>query len=228
MVSGASRVEGKADLTSGRYLVWDWNGTLLDDRDLCIESVNAMLARRGLKTIATADEYRAIFRFPVQDYYRALGFEFADGDFPEIAREYISLYQGASGRCGLVRNGLGALERARDLGFTQVLLSASEQRNLERQVGERGLIRFFERVLGTGDVYARSKADVARRWIEKTGIDPARLVFVGDTDHDLEIALSVGAYCVLYSGGHQFVPESPDGSWSVIDDLAELPDILER
>lgn len=211
-----------------RYVVWDWNGTLLDDRDLCIESVNAMLARRGLKTIATTDEYRAIFRFPVQDYYRSLGFEFADEDFPELAREYIALYQGASETCGLVRNGKRALETARELGFSQILLSASEQRNLERQVGMREIGGYFERIMGTGDVLARTKADVARRWVEEAGIDPARLVFVGDTDHDLEIARSLGASCVLYSDGHQFVPKSPDGLWSVIDDLAGLPEILAR
>ncbi len=211
-----------------RYVVWDWNGTLLDDRDLCIESVNGMLARRGLRQIASTDEYRSLFRFPVQDYYRSLGFEFGDGDFPAIAREYISIYQPASGRCGLVRNGRLALERTRALGYSQILLSASEQNNLESQVASRGIGHFFERVLGTGDVYARTKADVARRWIGEEGIDPARLLFVGDTDHDLEVARSLGAACVLYSGGHQFVPESADGEWKVIDDLAELLDILGR
>ena len=35
-------------LTAHRHLIWDWNGTLLDDLDLSVDVMNTLLARRGL------------------------------------------------------------------------------------------------------------------------------------------------------------------------------------
>ena len=39
-----------------KHIIWDWNGTLLDDRWLCIEAINQTLTKRNMNTI-TDDEY---------------------------------------------------------------------------------------------------------------------------------------------------------------------------
>ena len=54
------------------HIVWDWNGTLLDDVDAGIGALNRMLADRGLPAI-TRDFYRARFRFPVRPLYFEIG-----------------------------------------------------------------------------------------------------------------------------------------------------------
>ena len=50
-------------------ILWDWNGTLLDDVALCVDALNRLLARYGYPQRYDRDQYRAIFGFPVQDYY---------------------------------------------------------------------------------------------------------------------------------------------------------------
>ena len=57
-------------------VIWDFNGTILDDVAAGIASVNKMLSDRGLPTIKDEEHYRKIFRFPIIEYYRALGFDF--------------------------------------------------------------------------------------------------------------------------------------------------------
>ena len=42
-----------------KYIIWDWNGTLLDDVALCIDVMNGMLRRRGLSPL-TPGRYREI------------------------------------------------------------------------------------------------------------------------------------------------------------------------
>ena len=56
------------------HIVWDWNGTLLDDRWLTIAVMNRLLARRNMDEL-TEDRYLQFFTFPVIDYYRRLGFD---------------------------------------------------------------------------------------------------------------------------------------------------------
>ena len=50
------------------YVIWDFNGTLLDDVQTGIRSVNKLLLDRGLKQIDGVEHYRRIFRFPIIDY----------------------------------------------------------------------------------------------------------------------------------------------------------------
>lgn len=57
-------------------ILWDWNGTLLDDVQLCVDALNRLLARYGYPQRYDRDQYRAIFGFPVQEYYARAGFDF--------------------------------------------------------------------------------------------------------------------------------------------------------
>ena len=50
---------------------------------------------------------------------------------------------------------------------------------------------------------------------------------IGDTDHDAEAAKAMGTKCVLYTGGHQSRRRLEAVCPNVIDDLAQLPDLLE-
>jgi phosphoglycolate phosphatase len=43
-----------------RHIIWDWNGTLLDDAQAGVNAINAMLAARGLSPI-TLSHYRDVF-----------------------------------------------------------------------------------------------------------------------------------------------------------------------
>ena len=58
------------------HLIWDFNGTILQDMDLGIRCTNTMLTERGLPVIPSVEAYREIFGFPIDEYYRRLGFDF--------------------------------------------------------------------------------------------------------------------------------------------------------
>ena len=49
-------------------ILWDWNGTLLDDVALCNDALNRLLARYGYPQHYDREGYRAVFGFPVQEY----------------------------------------------------------------------------------------------------------------------------------------------------------------
>ena len=72
------------------HIIWDFNGTILSDMQICIDSVNEMLSRRELETIPDIEAYRRIFDFPVIDYYRRLGFDFSKEPYEELAKTWIN------------------------------------------------------------------------------------------------------------------------------------------
>jgi phosphoglycolate phosphatase len=209
-----------------KTIIWDWNGTLLDDVAVCIECINALLRKNALPEFTDVEEYRRAFRFPVQDYYRACGFDFEKTPFELLAREFIDSYRKASEGCALAPSALGALEAARKRGFRQILLSASKHDDLLRQVGSYPLGHYFSEILGIGHIYATSKANLAAGWMERQPPDGRDVVMIGDSLHDYEVARSIGARCVLYTAGHQAISAEYRGHGAAVGDLRDAVALL--
>ena len=74
-------------------ILWDWNGTLLNDVDLCFSCINRLLVSHDLKPLDTLSQYREVFTFPIEDYYKRVGFDFDKISFSMLAHEYMEDYQ---------------------------------------------------------------------------------------------------------------------------------------
>jgi len=184
------------------WIIWDWNGTLLDDVELALEVANGMLARRGLP-VMDLERYRAIFDFPVERYYRAAGFDFDREPFHVLAGEFISEYNRRVGEAALHGEVPAVLSRINEAGLSQAVLSASRQQSLEEAVARFGVEEHFAALQGLPDHFAVSKTEVGRRLVRRLGLSGERTVMVGDTTHDAEVASEMGVRCVLIAGGHQ-------------------------
>jgi len=184
------------------HVIWDFNGTVLDDMQAGIDSVNTMLAARGLPTLNSIEAYRAVLDFPVEDYYRRVGFDFEKEDYHTVlAPEWVALYVEGEPHCRLnegVRETMGEIS-ARNI--PQIMLSASNLMQLKAQVSRLGVACFFDEILGLDNIHARSKALLAIQW--KAENPESIPLLVGDTEHDAEVAAEIGADCLLFTGGHQ-------------------------
>ena len=212
-------------------LIWDWNGTILDDACVCRTIANIMLGERGIPTLPDMDAYRAVFGFPIKTYYEKMGYRFGPGDEPyeQVADEFVlwydRLYRDAVLRPGIVP----FLDRLKAQGYRQVLLSATRRDQLLEQVAAFGDVGDrFEQKLGLTDHYAFSKAALAKDFIESQGILRERALFIGDTDHDFEVSSAIGCPCVLLEGGHQSRARLEAMGVPVLPNLAALGDYLDR
>ena len=183
------------------YCVWDFNGTILDDVGVGIESVNTLLSARGLPTIESKEAYQRVFRFPIRSYYEHIGFDFEKEPYEVIAPLWVAEYMKRVGNAGMCEGVYEVLCGLRALGVKQIILSATEKGMLEGQLESLGIRDFFEEVLGLDNIHAASKLQLARDW--RAQHPKARAIFLGDTDHDYETAREMGAECFLIAGGHQ-------------------------
>ena len=95
------------------HIIWDWNGTLLDDVGACVRAINQMLGSRGLPLLKSVAAYRAVFGFPIEDYYRRVGFDFDKEPFADLSDEYIPIYYRLAAQAHLFPDAIGILEDAR-------------------------------------------------------------------------------------------------------------------
>lgn len=183
---------------------WDWNGTLLDDTDVARAAMNTVLSARGLPVVPDADTYRAVFGFPVQDFYARMGI--ADADFRSAAAHYLELFAGRVTEAQLHPQATTTLAMITGLGVEQVLISATVPDTLRRQMAPHSLDAHFGQILGISDAYVASKAEVVADWLRASDHDPRRVLMVGDTNHDEEIADELGVRFVRFALGHQQPP----------------------
>jgi len=174
---------------------------LLDDVDICIESVNRLLARRELPAM-TVKRYRRVFTFPVQRYYEEMGFDFSTESFTEVAVEYHDAYEDLVRGADLHGDAVPALNQLQASGVQQVVLSALEEQRLKNELQVRKIDHYFNQVYGLSDLHARSKAERGRELLDAIGSNGAEFWMIGDTDHDAEVAGSLGVQCILVSCGH--------------------------
>ena len=184
-----------------RHLIWDWNGTLLDDAWLCRDIMNGQLRRRGLPELS-AERYEEIFDFPVEKYYRAVGFDWGRESFQEAGTEFIVEYEKRKKECSLQPGARELLQNIAGGGWTQAVLSAYSHHSLEEFLGHFGVRKHFREVAGSRDHYAAGKVEHGLKMLEALHVSPRETLLIGDTTHDAEVAKAMGVDCVLLPCGH--------------------------
>lgn len=203
-------------------IIWDWNGTLLNDVDACVNSMNKMLSKRKRRLITT-EYYKSIFTFPVQKYYEQLGFDFDKDLFEDLSVEYIDLYKKESKNAPLQEGSLEVLESFKRANYKQIILSASEQIALETQVKERNILKYFDTLLGLNNIHAKSKLNNALKYIKKANLNGDQIVLIGDTYHDYEVAQAIGCRSMLVNRGHQNLEKFQfNGSNTLVNELTDV------
>ncbi len=189
-----------------RAVIWDFNGTLVDDVDLALRSINTMLVRRGLAPV-TRDVYRRAFGFPLADYYRRLGVDLSCETMTGLADEFHEAYLPELPKCGLQVGVKDILDLVHDAGGKQFVLSALEEGALRDAVRRLEIGDYFAAVYGLDHRLGDSKLARGRELVEHYGLHNVTALFVGDMDHDAEVARALEIPVALVAQGHQ-APET--------------------
>jgi phosphoglycolate phosphatase-like HAD superfamily hydrolase len=181
------------------HLVWDWNGTLLDDLALVVAATNASIAQHGAALI-TAEEHRRDFIRPISAYYaRLLGRPVTEAEFARLDRNFHAAYADGLASCALTGDALAALG---SWAGTQSLLSMWFHDELVPAIDRYGLTPYFSRVDGLrASIGGGSKTPHLVAHLAGLGLTGPDTVLIGDSVDDALAAEAVGARCVLYGGG---------------------------
>jgi phosphoglycolate phosphatase len=199
-----------------KRLIWDWNGTLLDDVSAAVNALNRMLVSRDASPI-TVEHYRRRFGFPVRPFYAELGVDLDKWAWDDICEDFHAFV--AAEPQQVRPDAAAALGRARELGFRQCVLSALRQDLLENALERNGLSGFFDLVYGVDNLDGASKLDRGRELVAALGPDARDAVLIGDTLHDAEVAEALGGTCILIGTGHQTPRRLSASGCPVVSDL---------
>jgi len=207
-----------------KTVIWDFNGTIIDDVQLCLDIENRMLRERNMHAGYTLQQYRDLFCFPVIDYYKKIGYDFSSGEtYEHVSVEFNEAYDQGFSSCGLVDGFEEKLAESRSRGYQNVILSASQQGRLNEQCRQLGISGSFQEIIGISDLLAAGKIERARRWFHQFGVRPEDCIYIGDTVHDMETAQALGIdRYTLVACGHQSLQVLQKAADQVVSSLREV------
>ncbi len=201
-------------------VIWDWNGTVIDDVELCYNIFCEELERYSLPMISLK-EYRDKFSFPVSGFYKKMGFPDGDEIYRGIAERFGKNYRERRTLANLNIGVEALLETFTSAKIPQFILSAYQDVELKKMVKERSLEDKFERVYGVLDNRAGSKKELGEDLIKESGVDATTTLFIGDTTHDYDVAKSLGVTPLIISRGHNSRRQLEDYGVDWIEDSLE-------
>lgn len=215
-------------------IVFDWNGTLLDDANAVLQTINAILSRFS-RAAVDMHTFREEFELPLSVLLRNLNMsedeiELVHSNDSAIFHDtYEFLASGAALRKG-VRN---VLLTARQQAIQTLILSNHIVEPIRAQVRRHGIESHVTDILAfesrATQFRSMSKEDRLRQYMLINDLFPDRTVVIGDMPVETEIARNLGLISVSIVGG--FASEArlraaqPD---YIIQDHHELGSILQK
>ena len=211
-----------------KYLFLDFNGTVLDDIDLCLNLLNDMLILKGHKAI-NLQQYKNVFTFPIIEYYKKAGFDFKNYTFEELADVFIVEYTRRNVTEAFIFSDFPYLVSClKELGYKLVLCSASKKVLLLDQLKSFGILDSFDDVIGLDAHFAVSKLELAKEYVKAHNVDLENSYFVGDTTHDAEVGEACGLNVILIERGHQSREVLSQTKAIILNSFVELIEMLKK
>lgn len=184
-----------------KNIVWDWNGTIIDDAWVFVVIMNDLLKKRGLPQ-KDLQYYRKNFCFPIQDYWKGLGFKFTEKSFNNLNASFIQEYQKKMFSPSLHENIKSLLVGLNKKNIQQFVLSASENNLLQNSIEHYNLKGLFKGVYGVDNLNATGKESLGALLFSEYKLNPSETLLIGDTEYDYRVAEHLGCDIILLSHGH--------------------------
>lgn len=185
-----------------KHIIFDYNGTILYDTEVCVEVLNELLNSHD-KPSVTEHFYRDHFHFPISSFYKNIGFDFQRESFEDLGHRYMSQYFNNLHRCRIYSGLRDLLVELRKNKIKTSILTALNHQALHEQLLHFQLESHFDAAFGLPDHKAHSKIARGHELMNHMGFLPEETLIIGDTDHDLEVGINLNIDVILLADGHQ-------------------------
>mgnify|MGYP006080752619 FL=1 len=204
-----------------KHIIWDWNGTLLNDTSLCTQILNESLRKRDIPEI-TVQQYKQKFLFPIKTFYESIGFDFDKEPFENSNNEFNAGFVDQFKSLALQPFAKDTIIKFSEKKITQTILSASRQDRLKEQVNFFDITQYLQHVVGTNNLYAHGKEYEGEELLLTLDIPAEETIIIGDTLLDSSVAKYLKIDCALVSNGHNDIKRLKETGAFTFSDIKEF------
>lgn len=203
------------------HIFWDWNGTLFNDTEICHSITNVLLSDLGIAPISF-DEYRKKLRHPIKEFYDELTNSDCSDSYALFSEKFHAQYEELRFACNIHMHVEDNIAFFKSHNAKQSILSAHPQFLLDSIVEHLNFAHHFDYIIGKSDKLAADKFQEGKRLMDLYGADPRKTLIIGDTQHDAEVAESLGIDCILVAKGMQCKTKLSHLRVPIVDCMSEV------
>jgi len=212
-------------VSSATTILWDWNGTLLNDPPLACRLFNETITQYGAPHV-TLERYREIYEHPLTLLYERAGIDYTQVSFETIANQWHEVYARQVHTASLHNYATELLGHFKTNQTPQHILSALPQHLLTEALESRELVSYFGKVSGLEGAHLSTKFESGRQLVSDLKLVPEQTLLIGDSSHDAEVARELGLSCLLVADGAESKVRLLKNNYLVLENLGELWEAL--
>ena len=181
-------------------IVFDWDGTLVDSTALIAGSLQLAAADLGLPVPSNEDAQHIIglsLMHALSWLFPGLG---AD-QYEALIDRYRVHYLKRDSEIALFNNVRELLVGLRDDGYLLAVATGKARQGLDRALLQADLGQLFDATRCADETFSKPHPQMLLELIDELMVEPARVLMIGDTTHDLQMAANAGTAALAVTCG---------------------------
>ena len=183
-------------------LVFDWDGTLFDSTALIVRCIQAACADIGV-AVPSTERAAYVIGLGLHDALQHAVPGLPESRYPELGQRYRHHYVARQDELVLFPGTLAMLHALKSRNHLLAVATGKSRRGLDDALHAVELQGLFDATRTADETAGKPHPLMLQQLMAVFGVDPARTLMIGDTTHDLQLALNAGTASVgVGSGAH--------------------------
>jgi phosphoglycolate phosphatase len=202
-------------------VVFDWDGTLFDSTGAIVRALQASCRDVGVPVPSDAQASHVI-GLELSQALQQVAPSLPEARLPEMVDRYRYHYLARDSEITSFE-GIGDLvEELFRAGIHLAVATGKSRNGLNRAMMGSGLEPYFVASRCADECFSKPHPQMLYELMEEVGVAPERTLMIGDTTHDLQMAINASASCVAVSYGAH-----PEDALKALQPLACIGDVSE-
>jgi phosphoglycolate phosphatase len=181
-------------------IAFDWDGTLFDSTGLIVRCIQA--ACRDIGTAEPSDVQAAyVIGLGLMDALRHAVPDLPVERYPELGRRYRHHYTACQDQIVLFEGTREMLAALKARNHWLAVATGKSRLGLNEALDSAQLRQFFDATRTADQTASKPDPLMLLELMGELGTEPERSLMIGDTTHDLQLAVNAGVACVAVSYG---------------------------
>lgn len=209
-------------------VVFDWDGTLMDSTGAIVKAIQAAARDIGVAP-PEADRARYVIGLGLREALQHAVPELDASRYDDMINAYRHHYLSGDHELTLY-SGVEDLLRGLQIEDRWLAVATGKSRvGLNRALTHSGLGAYFDITRTADETRGKPDPQMLHEIMDHFAVDPERTLMIGDTTHDLQMALNAGAHgLAITHGAHPVDALRSCQPVGVVDSISDLSDWIKK
>ena len=184
-------------------IVFDWDGTLFDSTALIVRCMQSACADIGV-AVPSAERAAYVIGLGLHDALQHAVPGLPESRYPELGRRYRHHYMASQHELVLFDGTLAMLQALKQRKHWLAVATGKSRQGLDEALHDVRLLGIFDATRTADETAGKPHPLMLQQLMSELGAAPERTLMIGDTTHDLQLAINAGIASVGVSyGAHE-------------------------